>query len=106
MRTDLYQGHDYYLLDELLTEEHKLIRETAREWVKRRSAPSSKRRLRNVSFPDTCYQGSVKSVLSAPTSQRNTAALALTKSAMASSCKNSSVATVVCVQPPRFKAAW
>jgi len=30
MRTDLYQGHDYYLLDDLLTEEHKLIRETAR----------------------------------------------------------------------------
>ena len=26
MRTDLYQGHDYYNMDELLTEEHKLIR--------------------------------------------------------------------------------
>ena len=25
MRTDLYQGHDYYNMDELLTEEHKLI---------------------------------------------------------------------------------
>ena len=35
MRTDLYQGHDYYNLDDLLTEEHKLIRETAREWVKK-----------------------------------------------------------------------
>ena len=39
MRTDLYQGHDYYLLDELLTEEHKLIRETAREWVKEGGQP-------------------------------------------------------------------
>ena len=29
MRTDQYQGHDYYMMDELLTEEHKLIREDA-----------------------------------------------------------------------------
>ena len=39
MRTDLYQGHDYYLLDDLLTEEHKLIRETARAWVKKEVSP-------------------------------------------------------------------
>ncbi len=39
MRTDLYQGHDYYNLDDLLTEEHKLIRETAREWVKKEVSP-------------------------------------------------------------------
>ena len=39
MRTDLYQGHDYYNMDELLTEEHKLIRDTARAWVKQEVSP-------------------------------------------------------------------
>ncbi|MCB0808526.1 MAG: acyl-CoA dehydrogenase family protein, partial [Flavobacteriales bacterium] len=31
--TDLFQGHDHYLVDELLTDEHKLIRDTARKHV-------------------------------------------------------------------------
>ena len=39
MRTDLYQGHDYYLMDELLTEEQKLVRDTARAWVKKEVSP-------------------------------------------------------------------
>jgi len=39
MRTDNYQHHDYYLVDELLTEEHKLIRETVRAWVKKEVTP-------------------------------------------------------------------
>jgi len=39
MRTDRYEGHDYYLMDELLTDEHKLIRETARAWVKKEVSP-------------------------------------------------------------------
>ena len=39
MRTDQYQGHDYYLMDELLTDEHKLIRDAAREWVKKEVSP-------------------------------------------------------------------
>ena len=32
---DSYEGHDYYLMDELLTEEHKLIRQTAADnkWI-------------------------------------------------------------------------
>lgn len=39
MRTDNYQHHDYYLVDELLSEEHKLIRETVRAWVKKEVTP-------------------------------------------------------------------
>ena len=39
MRTDNYAGHDYYLLDEWLTEEHKLIPDTARAWVKKEVSP-------------------------------------------------------------------
>jgi glutaryl-CoA dehydrogenase len=35
MRPDLFEAPDYYNLDELLSEEHKLIRDAARQWVKR-----------------------------------------------------------------------
>ena len=51
MRTDLYQGHDYYLLDELLTEEHKLIRETAREWGKKEVSPIIEDAAEKCEFP-------------------------------------------------------
>ena len=39
MKTDLFQAPDYFLLDELLTEEHKLIRASARAWVKKEISP-------------------------------------------------------------------
>jgi glutaryl-CoA dehydrogenase len=39
MATDRFEAHDYYLMDELLTDEHKLIRETARAWVKKEVTP-------------------------------------------------------------------
>ncbi len=39
MRTDNYQHHDYYLVDELLSDEHKLIRDTVRAWVKKDVSP-------------------------------------------------------------------
>ena len=39
VKTDLYQGHDYYMMDDLLTEEHKLIRDAARAWVKQEVSP-------------------------------------------------------------------
>ena len=39
MVQDLFQAPDYYLLDDLLTEEHKLIRDTARSWVKKEVSP-------------------------------------------------------------------
>lgn len=51
MRTDLYQGHDYYSLDDLLTEEHKLIRETAREWVKKEVSPIIEDAAQKCEFP-------------------------------------------------------
>jgi hypothetical protein len=34
MKPDLFQAPDYYNLDDLLTDEHKLVRESARAWVK------------------------------------------------------------------------
>lgn len=51
MRTDLYQGHDYYNLDDLLTEEHKLIRETARQWVKKEVSPIIEEAAEKCEFP-------------------------------------------------------
>ena len=37
--TDQFQAHDHYLVDELLTEEHKLIRDTARRHVSKHLKP-------------------------------------------------------------------
>jgi glutaryl-CoA dehydrogenase len=34
MKPDVFQTPDYYLLDDLLTEEHKLVRDSARASVK------------------------------------------------------------------------
>jgi glutaryl-CoA dehydrogenase len=34
MKPDLFQSPDYYNLDDLLTDEHKLVRDSARAWVK------------------------------------------------------------------------
>ena len=39
MRPDLFQSPDYYLLDELLSDEHKLVRDAARAWVKKEVSP-------------------------------------------------------------------
>ncbi len=38
-REDRYQGHDYYMIDDLLSEEHLLARETVRTWVKQEVSP-------------------------------------------------------------------
>ena len=35
MSKDQFQAHDYYFLDEMLSDEHKLIRDSARAWVKK-----------------------------------------------------------------------
>ena len=38
-KTDLYKAPDYYILDDLLTDEHKLIRESVRAWVSKEVVP-------------------------------------------------------------------
>lgn len=38
-KTDRYQHHDYYIIDELLTEEHLLARDAVRAWVKQEVSP-------------------------------------------------------------------
>lgn len=51
MAQDLYQHPDYYLLDELLTDEHKLIRDTVRAWVKKEVSPNIETWAQNCEFP-------------------------------------------------------
>ena len=57
MRTDLYQGHDYYQMDDLLSEEHKLIRDTARAWVKREVSPIIEKAFEDGKFPQHLLKG-------------------------------------------------
>ena len=57
MRTDQYQGHDYYLMDELLTDEHKLIRDAAREWVKKEVSPIIEDYAQRAEFPKQIVKG-------------------------------------------------
>ena len=51
MATDQFQSPDYYLVDELLTEEHKLIRETVRNYVKKHISPIIEDYAQKAEFP-------------------------------------------------------
>ncbi|MCC7030399.1 MAG: acyl-CoA dehydrogenase family protein [Chitinophagaceae bacterium] len=51
MAQDLYQHPDYYALDELLTDEHKLIRDTVRAWIKKEVSPYIETWAQNCEFP-------------------------------------------------------
>lgn len=57
MHTDKYQHHDYYLMDELLTDEHKLIRETVRSWVKKELSPIIEDYAQRAEFPKQLVNG-------------------------------------------------
>ena len=39
VKTDRFESHDYYAIDELLTDEHKLVRSSVRDWVKQAVIP-------------------------------------------------------------------
>lgn len=57
MKPDLFQAPDYYNLDELLTDEHKLIRDAAREWVKREVSPIIEEYAQKAEFPQHIIKG-------------------------------------------------
>ncbi|HEY6143469.1 MAG TPA: acyl-CoA dehydrogenase family protein [Flavobacterium sp.] len=57
MKPDLFQAPDYYNLDELLTEEHKLVRDAAREWVKREVSPIIEDYAQKAEFPKQIIKG-------------------------------------------------
>lgn len=57
MRTDNFQHHDYYLVDELLTDEHKQIREMVRAWVKKEVSPIVEEACQKAEFPRQWIKG-------------------------------------------------
>ncbi|MCZ8089634.1 MAG: acyl-CoA dehydrogenase family protein [Flavobacterium sp.] len=57
MKPDLFQSPDYYLLDDLLTDEHKLVRDSARAWVKREVSPIIEDYAQRAEFPKQIIKG-------------------------------------------------
>ncbi|MFT5969943.1 MAG: glutaryl-CoA dehydrogenase [Flavobacteriales bacterium] len=57
MSTDLFQAPDYYNLDDLLSEEHKLVRGAAREFVKREVSPIIEEACQTATFPKQILKG-------------------------------------------------
>ncbi len=57
MAQDLFQTPDYYNLDELLTQEHILIREATQEWVKRDISPIIEEACQKAKFPQEIVKG-------------------------------------------------
>ena len=57
MSQDLFQAPDYYQLDELLTEEQLLVRDAAREWVKREVSPIIEEAAQKAEFPTSIVSG-------------------------------------------------
>ncbi len=57
MKPDLFEAPDYYNLDELLSEEHKLVRDAAREWVKRDVSPIIEDYAQKAEFPEQIISG-------------------------------------------------
>ncbi|RZJ31020.1 MAG: acyl-CoA dehydrogenase [Flavobacterium sp.] len=57
MKPDLFQAPDYYLLDELLTDENRLVRDAAREWVKREVSPIIEDYAQKAEFPKQIIKG-------------------------------------------------
>ena len=60
MKPDLFQAPDYYQMDDLLTDEHKLVRDTAREWVKKSLSPIIEDAAQEAKFPTELIGGLAK----------------------------------------------
>lgn len=57
MSKDRFEFHDYYLADELLTEEHILIRNSVRDWVKKEVSPIVEDACQKAEFPKQWVKG-------------------------------------------------
>ena len=57
MKTDLFEGVDYYQLDDLFSEEHLLVRDAARSWVKRDVSPIINDYAQRAEFPSQLLNG-------------------------------------------------
>ena len=57
MATDQFKHPDYYLVDDLLSDEHKLVRDAARDWVKREVTPIIEEYAQKAEFPKHLIKG-------------------------------------------------
>ncbi|MEX0289951.1 MAG: acyl-CoA dehydrogenase family protein [Flavobacteriaceae bacterium] len=57
MKPDLFEAPDYYQLDDLLSDEHKLVRDAARQWVKRDISPIIEDYAQKAEFPKEIIGG-------------------------------------------------
>ncbi|MFN4122135.1 MAG: acyl-CoA dehydrogenase family protein [Flavobacteriales bacterium] len=57
MSKDRFQGHDYYQLDELLTDEQLLVRDSVRAWVKKEVTPIIESYAQKAEFPKHLIKG-------------------------------------------------
>lgn len=57
MKPDIFESPDYYQLDDFLTEEHKLVREATRSWVKKEVSPIINQYAQEAKFPHQLLQG-------------------------------------------------
>ena len=57
MSVDQFQAPDYFFLDDLLTEEHKLVRDACRDWVKREVSPIIEDAAQEAQFPKQLLNG-------------------------------------------------
>lgn len=57
MRPDLFEAPDYYNLDDLLSDEHLLVRDAARQWVKRDVSPIIEEYAQKAEFPKQIIKG-------------------------------------------------
>ena len=56
-KEDRFQGVDYFNIDDLLTEEHVLIRDSARQWVKQEVSPIIEKAYEDAKFPRQWIKG-------------------------------------------------
>jgi len=57
MNNDQFESHDYFNIDELLSEEHHMIRQAARDWVKRDVSPIIEDAAQKAEFPKSIIKG-------------------------------------------------
>ncbi len=57
MKTDNFQSPDYYNVDDLLTDEHKMVRQATRDWVKREVSPIIEEAAQKAEFPKSIIKG-------------------------------------------------
>lgn len=57
MASDLFESPDYYQIDDLLSEEHKLVRNATRDWVKKEVSPIIEDYAQRAAFPDQLIKG-------------------------------------------------